>query len=216
MLKQFLLSPLCLHCGSLGVQKNLFCTNCYELLMAPKILTNHEFFKNNRHVFLIPWGLSDLECVSQLVYRIKNLQSPEAMSFYMQKLSVMLKNLNLQSPQNVLIPIPSSRSQLSHAHEMANWLSKAGFGTVYDVLIKKNHQQQKHLKLSLRGHSGFSIKTGCEDFTRNLSLQNSSSHQVLFIDDVLTTGQSFKRCSELLAIEKKALCVTLFYREKAE
>ena len=214
MLKQFLLSPQCLHCASLTVQTCLFCTNCYRRIVFPKLIKNHLYFEGQQHIFLIPWGINDLECVDQLVYRLKNLQSQQALGFYAEKIMVLLKKLNLHNKQNILVPIPSSRKNFNHAHALAKLLSNFGFGTYCDILTKSG-SQQKHLSRSLRESRGFSIMPGCEDFTHKLREVLGPSQQVLFIDDVLTTGESFKSCSELLGLTENALCVTLFYREKA-
>lgn len=178
------------------------------------MIENHNFFQGSQHIFLIPWCLNDLECVNQLVYRLKNLQSEAALKFYSEKIMLLLQSLNLKHEQNVLIPIPSSRKIFNHAHSLAKLLSTAGYGKYYDVLAKSG-QQQKHLSRSLRGQKGFSIKPEYEDFTHKLRGVADKPQQVLFIDDVLTTGESFKRCSTLLGVAEKALCVTLFYREKA-
>jgi predicted amidophosphoribosyltransferase len=214
MLKQLLLSPQCLQCASWEVQRHLFCKKCYAQIILRKLIKNHDFLQNNKHVFLIPWCLNDLPCIDQLVYRLKNLQSKPALEFYAERIILILQTLNLQNTQNILIPIPSSRKNFNHAHALAKFLSRAGFGIYCDILVK-NGDQQKHLSRRLRGGLGFSIKPEYEDFTRNLTETVCQSQQVLFIDDVLTTGESFKSCSALLEAREKALCVTLFYREKA-
>ena len=215
MLVQMLLTPQCLHCASFSVQANLFCTICFQNIISPKIVKNYEFFEKNPHVFLIPWALSDPKSVDQLVYRLKNLQSELAMLNYVKKLTEILEKLSLKNSKNILIPIPSSRSKFNHAHSIAKTLSKDGFGLYSDILAKKQGDQQKYLSRSLRAKNRFYVKTDFEDFTRSLRLKIEEGHQVLFIDDILTTGESFKRCSELLGVAEKALCVTLFYREKA-
>lgn len=214
MLKQVLISPQCLQCASWKVERSLFCRICFKQIIIPKLIKNHNYLRNSQHLFLIPWALNDLECIDQLVYRLKNLQSQEALEFYAEKIMEVLKKLNLQHTQNILIPIPSSRMKFNHAHALAKNLSSEGFGIYRDVLTKSG-DEQKRLSRSLRGGRGFSVKPECEYFTRNLKESLRSSQQVLFIDDVLTTGESFKRCSEVLGLTEKALCVTLFYREKA-
>lgn len=185
-------------------------------IVEPRMLKNHLFFENNMHIFLIPWHLNDYNCIDQLVYRLKNLQSELALQFYLEKLSALLQKLGLQNLENILVPIPSSRTQLNHAHSLAKRLSQMGFGKYFDILCKQKGAQQKHLSRSLRAKNEFFVKPEYEDFTRKLRLENNRAHRVLFIDDILTTGESFKRCSELIGVSDKALCVTLFYREKAQ
>ena len=215
MLLQFILSPQCLNCSSWTIQSHLFCSDCFQKTIHPKIVKNFKFFENSPHIFLIPWALDDRECIDQLVYRLKNLQSYFALKDYAKKLRVVLLNLNLKKSNNILIPIPSSRRKYNHAHALAKLLSEEGFGQYHDVLSKHQGNQQKYLSRSLRAQNRFFIKKECEVFTHSLKLKTQQGHQVLFIDDILTTGESFKRCSELLGIASNALCVTLFYREKA-
>ena len=216
MLKQLILSPQCLHCTSLGVQNHLFCRLCFERIALPKIIKSHKFFINAPHVFLIPWELNDYKSIDQLVYRLKNMQSEKAFQFYLEHLAKLLQKLNFQKTENILIPIPSARSKFNHAHFMAKQLSLMGFGRCMDVLSKQKGHQQKHLSRRQRSQNEFFIKPEYEDFTRSFGVGGGKTQQVLFIDDVLTTGESFKRCSELLGVSEKALCVTLFYREKAQ
>ena len=216
MIKQAIMSPQCLQCASWNTQNNLFCAECFLHIVAPRMLKNHSYFEKNQHIFLIPWRLNDYNSIDQLVYRLKNLQSELALQFYLEKLFVLLQKLGLQNSENILVPIPSSRSQFNHAHSMAKRLSQMGFGKYFDILSKQKGEQQKHLSRSLRAKNEFFVKPEYEDFTRKFRLENNRAHQVLFIDDILTTGESFKRCSELLDVSDKALCVTLFYREKAQ
>lgn len=216
-LKQSFLTPCCIHCGSFFVEENLFCTNCFKNQLENKINFCPEFseFEQSLHIYLIDWLKNESESLDQLVYRLKSDNSEFAIRSYSTLLAEKLKSvLDLKSYVG-LIPIPSANLRSVHAHLITQCLSKQTGLPICDILVKSTTATaQKKLNADERKKlNPFSIRTDlAEDFTRFAEVQKTHLPSYIFVDDVLTTGQSFKRCSEALNGSKRNAIATLFYR----
>lgn len=214
-LKQFFLTPQCLFCGSFFVLENLFCHSCSEKIFIKK----HNFSEISEHYFLFNWSKDSPDYMDQCVYRLKSNNSVYAIQALAKKLAVVLtEELNIQNFSG-LIPIPSSRypsqSQNNHAFILAEALSIETGLKVYDILVKNKAQiQQKNLNKKWRAQSNaFSLKPeGHELFTKQQTQECSKKCRYIFVDDILTTGQSYFKCSELVHWSKQNAIATFFYR----
>lgn len=206
--KQYFLTPMCLRCSSWLIEEHLFCSFCYEHEIESRIFENTEsqHIFSRRHIFLINWLRGESDELNQLVYRLKGTNSVSAVEYYSVLLAQKLRMQFKPDPDYAIVPIPSAQSASKHAHIMAEKISKYLNLKLCDVLQKQG-VEQKHLKAEQRKlNSPFSLKTSCSvEFTK-----------FIFIDDVVTTGQSFKHCSEALGNNKQNIMASLFYRPKVQ
>ena len=213
--KQFLTTPVCIGCGSFFVERSLFCHDCYEALIVPRIVNGGDECSEfaDRHHYLIEWSSLGSDKTAQLIYRLKSNNSIEAIAHYAELLAPRLLEVTAHSSFAAIVPIPSSKKSSVHAHLLAAKLSQKIGIPVMDVLQKISSAEQKTLTASERSLL-LSIQLSSrahEEFTRKASRQR----KYIFVDDVLTTGESFKQASAALTDHKQNLIVTLFYRSRS-
>ena len=211
--KQFLLTPQCLFCGSFFVTENLFCEACKDKLESTLYLKS----EIKEHIYLYDWSVDSLQYVDQLVYRLKSNLSEIALDFYAKKLAKRLKeSINLKLYSGV-VPIPSARFKNDHGKFLAQVISHELGLKYFDFLSKKESQltqkklnkidRQVNEQFSLISHSHVQFTEPTQDVSKNIP-------SYILVDDVLTTGQSYFKCSELLFWSKQNAIATLFYRTK--
>lgn len=165
----------------------------------------------SRHFYLFEWNKEDELFLNQLVYRLKSSQSPQAIKFYAGLLADRLIEEGGLDSCEAFVPIPGSTKKRIHSELLAAELSQqTGIKTV--PLLERNTEaaQQKTLSSHERRLTNpFKLKTEVhEEFTN----QMVACGPVMFIDDVLTTGQSIKHAGMLLSPGKPNAVATLFYR----
>lgn len=210
-LNQSLYSPGCLHCGSFLVEPSLFCRYCYTHFVAPRISATEWRIENIRHVFLFEWKKRDEVFLSQLVYRLKSAQSPQAIKFYASLLADKLIELNRINSFAAFVPIPGSTNSRIHSDLLAEELSQQTGIVTVRVLERVNEaaQQKTLTSRERRLTNPFRVKPEAnEEFT----LKFFKESPVIFVDDVLTTGQSIKHAETLICPGKPNAVATLFYR----
>ena len=216
-LKQNLLTPCCINCGSFFVEEHLFCADCFKSRLQININSCPEFseYEESKHVYLIDWQKNQSESLDQLVYRLKCDNSVLAIENYANLLGEKLNSVLDLKEYSALIPIPSANVKSVHAHLIAACLSVKVKLPVYDILTKAaaSPSQKKLTAVERKTQNPFSLKLElAEDFTRFKEVQKTQALSCIFVDDVMTTGQSFKRCSEALIGSKRNAIATLFYR----
>ena len=160
---------------------------------------------NAQHFYLLNWYRFDNEILSQLVYRLKSDNSWPALGYYA-KLLVPKVKVDWQNYAG-LIPIPGSKSGSVHARLLAQEISYITGLPVIDVLIKKNEATEQKLKSAFerKNESSISLKKEyAEQFTK-----------CIFVDDILTTGETFFQSNKAVKGSIENIIVTLFYRPKA-
>lgn len=166
---------------------------------------NRQTHHKQTHIYLFAWQGNEDDYLSQLVYRLKSDNSILALNHYSHILSEKIKLSINNNEYNAVVPIPSARAGSTHANHIANVVSKKLNLPVLDILVKySGEKQQKHLTRSERinAHKFELVAVPSEEFTK-----------YIFVDDILTTGESFKQCSELLSQSQNNVIATLFFRE---
>jgi predicted amidophosphoribosyltransferase len=157
------------------------------------------------------WPREDETMFDQLVYRLKASQSPQAIEFYSDLLAEKLVELQKPGSFRALIPVPGSSKSRNHSERIARRLSQqTGFKTLPVLEKVPSSNQQKILSsFERRIHNPFKlIANAPEEFTT----YRQCSGPFIFVDDVLTTGQSIKHAEHVLNCTKPNAVATLFYR----
>lgn len=229
LLKQIFLTPTCLHCHSWRCTEALFCETCFEEQINLRLLKTclHSETENYRHIYLFDWHRSESETLDQFVYRLKSNNSVQALKVYSQILAFKIKSQIDLNQVKAIIPIPSARISSVHASLLAQFLSRDFKLPIWPIFQKQaGPVQQKYLNAKKRKEQSlFTLdEHQYEEFTRqdpkSAVYSKSQDQTFLFVDDVLTTGQSFLQCAELLRRHnsvlgisiKQNIIATLFYR----
>lgn len=141
-----------------------------------------------------------------MVYRLKSDNSEAAWYFYA---NLLLENTNIKFQNyKALIPIPSAKKNSVHANLFAKEISRITGLPVLDILSKKTGaiEQKRRSAFDRENEVTISLKTQqVELFTK-----------YIFVDDILTTGQSFLQSNRVVNDSNQNIIITLFYRAKAQ
>ncbi|MEQ1722987.1 MAG: hypothetical protein ABL930_07400, partial [Pseudobdellovibrio sp.] len=81
MLKQYLLSPLCLKCGSFFCDDSLFCNTCFEQEIVTRLDYDSLSHLRDQHFYLIDWFKNDADFMNEMVYRLKSNNSKSCLLY---------------------------------------------------------------------------------------------------------------------------------------
>lgn len=208
MLKQYLLSPTCMKCGSLFCNESLFCLVCLKNEVLLRSKNQKESHLGLRHNYLLEWNKGESDVLSQMVYRLKSDNALPAWQFYAKFFYKKIKKKINFKQFHALIPVPSINPRSVHAMFFAQQLSLLTGLPVKDVLIKKSdYTEQK----ALSAHQRKTIST--IEVKEEL---NEHFTKCIFIDDIVTTGESFLQSNKALNGGSDSLILSLFYRTKQE
>lgn len=213
--KQLFYNPVCICCGSFFVSETLFCSECYEQFMQPRIsLLEHEVNKKDKGYSLIEWQPGESDLLSEFVYRFKYDKCKPAWNYYVNKMIDDLNDKITFDEVDFIVPIPGSSKKSVHSLIMAQIISKKTEIPVIDILYKEvkdysESVQQKHKDKHERQQIQIHLN---EQFTCHSNNSKFDKSHMLLVDDILTTGNSFKQSKAALGRVKKATLLTLFYR----
>lgn len=207
MWRQYLISPLCLKCGSLFCGDSLFCAACYRREILPRLEEENDSHVQG-HRYLLRWPKHPTpseDFVGEMVYRMKGRRGAAAWCLYSELLFLKIQPDFGFGCYRRLVPIPGSKQASVHARLLARCLALHTGLEVADVLQKSSVQEQKKLTADER-RRGSPIHLGrprTEDFTGTV-----------LVDDVLTTGESARQSKKALGCGENTPILTLFYRPK--
>ena len=211
-LKQSFYNPLCLYCGSFFVCDHLFCEKCYKIFFSDLTLIENKHVPFEHH-FLINWSPGQSDLVSEMVYRLKSDRGARAWAHYASIITQSLADrLDLET-FDALLPLPGSKSSSVHAWLLAKNIGQELALPVLNVLTKSpSTRAQKTKSASERAFIGSDSQLLLdEQFTR----EELSNLKLIYVDDILTTGQTFKRAAEAVGARSQSILVTMFYRPRA-
>lgn len=204
-LKQYLLTPICIGCGSFFCDDSLFCSACFGREIEPRLsLPSASHLGGSRHLYLFNWNKDESAVLDQMVYRMKSDNSYAAWRFYAR----ILLQTHLINFQNYggFVPIPGSTAVSVHAKLFAEALSVVTGLPVYDLVAKKaDAKAQKQ---------GGLLDRKAQNFVACPTLQTELFTKLIFVDDVLTTGESFLQSNKAVNGHNENIILTLFYRAK--
>lgn len=201
-MKQYFYNPLCFNCGSFFVESHLFCDTCFENEIEKRIT----FKKRQDHFYLFDWKPGESDLISGLVYQLKSDQCIKALEFYACQLAQFLDN-----DFDLIVPLPGSKKSSVHSQILARQISKYLGVPCLDILKKASHSQaQKEKTAAEREQTAIELKTSFphEQFTKS----NKAKLKVLYVDDILTTGHTYRSSRQALNLNESAWIATVFYR----
>lgn len=213
---QFFYNPTCLCCGSFFVEDHLFCAHCFDKKIGPRL----ELKKNNLSIGISPYSIFDWkpgesDLLSELVYRMKSDRCRRAWNFYGQLAIRALKYEIDLSQIDYVVPVPGSKKSSVHGSIFSQIVADLIQKPVLDILVKKTLvnelKEQKTKSASEREQSTIQI---CEQFTNQGICSILQDCSILAVDDIVTTGSSFKQVLDLLGGARETLFLSLFYRTK--
>ncbi|MBC7743423.1 MAG: ComF family protein [Bdellovibrionaceae bacterium] len=211
-LKQSFYTPLCLNCGSFFVCDHLLCETCFLAFFKNLSLTDnrHAEFK---HFFLIDWTPGESDLISEMVYRLKSDRSVKAWRYYAEVVAHSLADQEDLEVFDAIVSLPGSRADSVHAWLFAKNLSKALGLPVLNILTKSALDRAQKSKSAAERKSASLENTiqVDEQFTR----AELSNLKLIYVDDIMTTGETFKRCQQALGAVEKSILITMFYRPRA-
>ena len=205
-LKQYLLTPICIRCGSYFCQDSLFCASCFSLEIEPKLESpSISHLGISKHCYLLEWNKNESLAIDQMVYRMKSNNSRAAWRFYA-RLLLQVTEINLQNFDG-FVPVPGSSRASVHSTIFAEALSAVSGLPVLDLVIRKTDAKAQKLG-SIRDRK-------IQNFEPRQQAKTELFTKLIFVDDVLTTGESFLQSNMAVNGGKENIILTLFYRAKA-
>ena len=168
--------------------------------------TSGSHLGSSKHFYLLDWNKDESVIMDQMVYRMKSDNSVPAWRHYA-RLLLQLSEINLQNYDG-FVPIPGSSIASLHSTIFADSLSVISGLPVLDLVAKKaDAKAQKQGSIQDRKTQNFEVRKGAktELFTK-----------LIFVDDVLTTGESFLQSNRAVNGHNENIILTLFYRPRAQ
>lgn len=164
------------------------------------------------HYFLFEWVPGESDLISSLVYQLKSSRCISALNYFSKVLIVQVMESQLKTKEfGWVLPLPGSTKKSAHAKLIANQVAlQTGLKNV-DLLEKTNNQisqKEKALRQRKQIQMTFRPAAVCEQITTDLM----SKPNIIYVDDILTTGNTFISAVEAVGAQGLPCLLTLFYR----
>lgn len=214
LIRQSFYNPVCLKCGSFFIENHLFCQYCFVKFMQGRI----DFTCSENHYYLIDWPAYESDTLSRLVYHLKSNHCSLALHFYTELLSSYLKTIDKVRICDYIIPLPGSQASSIHSHIIAKHISDLLKIPYLDVLVKEiplfdselnlERAQKNRNKLQRENLTNIKYQKNVDPKTIDLLKKK----KILYVDDILTTGNTVNAAFKLLEQDGLPLVTTLFFR----
>lgn len=177
-----ILCPNCLKCGSMFVGPSFFCELCREPSLQSMSLYKYRRISEEKVFCLFDWK-NDPQLISkQIVTLLKSALSRNSWIFY----STLFKKKFSHKHKIAIVPIPGSSWASFHTTYFSQALALQLRALVVPALLKPQaDNQQKHKSRLERSEIFIELN---EKFTKEIQ----SADLVILVDDILTTGSTFK------------------------
>lgn len=196
----------CPICGGFLSLTNTICQNCnnkfFDTIDAKSAETKLPFPVYS----LWTWGKLDYN-ISFLLYSLKGGGDS---CLYQQIAKECMFHFFFVNKDAIYIPAASRTLDLDHSGCFAKALSKNSLGQLLNILIRGNKQKQKRLSKIERTKKNIFLS---KDFDKN-SLPDLKNKNIIFVDDVLTTGSTAMASYKALGCPKNFKVLVLAYRPK--
>lgn len=205
----------CVGCGSLVVHKKGLCFACEEEIFSRFLIEPNQVFtlakSKLKHRYLFKWNPDESDVLSGYVHRLK---SPLAKVIWKELARIFIYQNQIVPNDRIYIPIPSSKNR-KHSLYFAAALAQKTNGHLLSALkLKKqpNAREQKTKNIAERQGVAFEL---CEEFTEQIA----QAKMVVLVDDVITTGSSYKAAYNVLnnigVLSENIELWTAFHRGKS-
>ena len=199
----------CVHCGTPTSNPLWLCEPClkqvHPFFIATTILPEYSKILTTS---LLSWENKNFHPLTSLIYSLKNPSHTEIWQAWAQQLAVKLVNSSQLLPplhQTVLIPCPSRQNfRFDHAFALAFNLSKHLDISVSMALGERSQAPQKELRLLERKQIQMKL----------LDTDVLKFKYFVFVDDIISSGNTAMAAWKALGSPKKFYVWTLFHRPK--
>ena len=178
-------------------QNSFLCTQCCKLIGPPNIESQQ--IQGMQVYSFYRWTHINHGPLSRLVYALKGGESLSALDiFFTENIGLHLKFAIQNLSTFSLVPSPSKRPGVrDHSLALTEAVAHKIHCPIKNILLREDLSSQRNLSRKERFHRRMTLEPGV-----------SCPSQVLFVDDVLTTGSTAKAAYEALGRPKnfKVLC----------
>jgi len=183
---------VCLSCGVYEPPIDILCSKCWEhyKVMSKMQLTTNSLNYNFTVKRAWVWGRKNNEYIKKIIYNLKCGHSEKVF----EKLALLILQKVIFDyyfdRKLIFVPAPGARPKKNHALYIARALSSITGCDFKDILFEnKNNKKQKRLSRLERENKKFEVKG---------SFKLQGNEQIIFIDDVITTGATAKAAFKAL------------------
>jgi predicted amidophosphoribosyltransferase len=185
----------CANCGAFGKftsESRILCEKCKLSLDNSKIhgpVSDYDF----KTISLYRWDNSNSTLVSRIARALKGGGPKQVYAEFASQLLQLQMNrstesclLNDNKKEIIFVPAPGRKSQnekLDHAEQLAMCIAGEFGGVSLGLLERTTNQQSKNMSLEERAKPSIELSAGALS-----DLSRVHSAQIVFVDDIITTG----------------------------
>ena len=188
----------CLKCGSFFLTDSLLCKACFSEFYVP----GESLYHRSDPVptfYLFNWIPQQSDSLSFLLRQLKGSRQSLAWKYYAKIFwqEIYVHNMEqFAGQQFVLVPSPSqSTEQADHAEFFCRGMSEASGFPMFSILERKDETEQKSKRKKDRRKDRFRLR-------ENFSTDFLVGKQVIFVDDIMTTGGTALSAQMTLGLTK--------------
>lgn len=198
------------------MEQHLFCEVCFDAEIVPRLGLKQRTIQIDSqrvvHFYLFDWRPGESNLLSSMVYQLKSDRCVQALHYYTQMLvNQIWYDQHQMDLFNCVLPLPGSKKTSVHSQIIAKQVAEAFEYPQVDLFVKRRSDvQQKKLNSELRKKVEIEV---CAAKTRELfTVLKNHKPNPIYVDDVLTTGNTLKASMKALGPTENACVLTLFYR----
>lgn len=193
------------------VEEHLYCEECFHVEIAPRIEIKRRLIQSEKktveHLYLFDWVPGESDLLSNMVYQLKSGRCDRALCFYARLLAVEIKKNNFDA----VVPLPGSTWQSTHSHVLAKEIARA-LELAYVDLFRKKGKVVAQKEKTLKQRQNTSIVVKSLEPLEHITTDGQIKSRLIYVDDILTTGNTFKLAQTALGNDCSACVLTVFYR----